>query len=159
MSVKLPFDPCQSRISATIKGRQIHCQYMLAGSINQVKGLCVKKPKVQHTPASLNLGYVVCRLNLPSIIPVLNFCPLHCPDCIIAWLPKSSLNRHFLYLRATINHPFTHPSTQHFCHRYTSLPPSTGAPGPSQTHKHNHCQPQLFPTPVLCDFLFLFFFW
>lgn len=110
-----------------------------------------------RTVSRLNLGYEVCHLNLPSIIPVLNFCPLQYPDCVIAWLPKSSLNRHFLYLRATINHPFTHPST-HFCHRYTSLPPSPGAPGASQTHKHNHCQPQLFTTPVLCDVLFFYIF-
>lgn len=87
---------------------------------------------------------------------MLNCGPLQCWDCIIAWLPESSLNRHFLSLRATINQPFTHPSTQHFCHQYTSLPPSTGALGPSQTHEYNQCKPQLFATPVLLSFSLFF---
>lgn len=121
---------------------------------------CCKQTKLSYTHGSravsrLNLGSV-CYLNLPSIIQVLDFGPVQCWDCIIAWLPESSLNRHFLSLRAMINQPFTHPSTQHFCHQYTSLPPSTGALGPSQTHEYNQCKPQLFATPVLLSFSLFF---
>lgn len=127
----MPFEPCQCIISTTIKGRQSYCQYMPLGYSNLTMGWKNQNCRtlLPSLHPDLDIFGLVCHFNLLSIIPELNFCPLQCPNCIIAWLPKSSLNRHFLYLGATINHPFTHPSTQHFCHRYTSLPPLNRSSG------------------------------
>lgn len=102
------------------------------------------KTRSTHTPG---VSASVCRSSLPPIIPVLTLCPLQCPDCIIAGLPKSPLNGHFLFLRATIKQPFTTPALSAFVSGAPHFPPPTGAPGPSQTLRHNHCQPSCFPHP------------
>ena len=70
------------------------------------------------SPSSLNSSWVAASmLRNPS--------PPWCPDCIVAWLPEASLNRHFLYFRAVINQPLYAPKhpTLLSSVRLTSLSP------------------------------------